>query len=406
MKKGHKYRIYPTKGQAKILADAFGCARYIYNRALIKKRDLWKTDKKNVTPCQISKWITEIKREIDTQFLQNVPDTCLRQAARQVFVAYDRFFEKVSKYPQLKDKTHKKSCTFQDVVFKDHILKLPKLGKIDVKWTREVSGEIKMATVSMDSSGRYFVSFQLETEFEILPVTGNHVGIDVGLKDYCIFSDGTKVANPKFLKHKKKALRRSQRALARSEDNSKRREKKRVKIAKLHAKIADTRRDFQHKLTTNIVRNNDIIVVEDLRIKNMMKNHKLAGSIADASWHEFTRQLDYKSSWYGRTLIKVSPNYTSRDCSCCGHRNEEPMKLQIREWACSQCGTSHDRDINAAKNILNRGLDELQIPRGTGKSTDMDIPALAFGSNSSCESGMDEVSIHDASCNWQHDVAH
>jgi putative transposase len=349
--------------------------------------------------------LTALKREEGMEWLTDVPDTCLRQAIRALFDAYDRFFKKISKYPTLKDRTDKKSCTFQDVVFKDGKIKLPKLGYIKVKWSRNFTGDIKSATVSCDKSGKYFISFIEKCNDQLFPLTGKSIGIDVGIKDFAILSDGTKIENPKYLKRTKKALRRSQRAFNRSVKGSKRREKKRIRVAKIHAKVADTRRDYQHKISTHLVKNYDVIVMEDLRIKYMMQNHKLAGSLADVAIYEFTRQLEYKCNWYGKTFIKVSPNYTSRDCSKCGHRHEQKMHLKIRTWTCSNCNSTHDRDINAAVNILQKGMKEL-IPMGNGKSTNTDILALAPGGDSISETSVGEVLICDqVTCNQQHEVA-
>lgn len=404
--KGHKYRIYPTKEQEQLLNCIFGCTRFVYNWGLKLKRDTWKNSKKNISECQLSRMLTALKREDGMEWLNDVPDTCLRQSMRTLIDAYKRFFKRLANYPELKDRTNKKSCTFQNVVFKNGKIKLPKLGIIKVKWSRIFTGDIKQASVSCDKTGRYYISFIEKCDNQLFPLTGKSIGIDVGIKDFAILSDGIKFENPKYLKRKKKALRRCQRAFNRAQKGSKRREKKRIRIAKIHAKIADSRRDYQHKISTHLVQQYDVIVMEDLHIKNMMQNHKLAGSLADVAIYEFTRQLEYKSNWYGKTFIKVSPNYTSRDCSKCGHRHEEPMRLKIRTWTCSNCNSTHDRDINAAKNILRKGMKEL-IPMCNGKSTNTDISALASQDHSvlTGETSMVEVLICDnVTCYQQPDV--
>jgi putative transposase len=398
IKKGYKFRIYPTQEQKILLDKTFGCAKYVYNNALTLKRESYKIDKTNLKNKDLSSLLTKQLKSPMYSWLTDVPNTCLRQSLINLDDAFKKFFNKETGFPTHKNKYSKKSIRFQDVVFKNGVLKLPKLGAINVKWTQQLPAAPKMATVSLESCGKYYVSMVIDTEVDLLPMTGNSIGtgksigIDVGLKIFCYMSDGRSVDNPRYLRNKQKALRRSQRALSRSKENSNRREKKRIAVAKLHKRVSDCRKDFLHKVSTELVRNNDTIVVEDLKIKNMMRNRRFAKSIADASWGEFMRQLEYKSSWYGRTFIKISPNYTSRDCSCCGHRHEVPMALNIREWTCTSCGTTHDRDENAAKNILQKGMNEL-IPRGTGKLTDVDISGSGLQLIED-ETRMDEASIH------------
>ena len=284
----------------------------------------------------------------------------------------------------------------QDCFMRSGVLTLPKFGSVDVNWTNMilVNGDY-MITLSRDSIGHCYISFHIEEPVELLPTTGNVVGIDVGLKNFYHASNGDVVENPRYMKKKRKALKRSQRALSRSEKDSKRRQKKREKVAKIHAKIANQRRDFHHKESIKLVRENDVIVAEDLKVKNLMKNHRLAGAIADAGWRQFITFIAYKANWYGRTFVLVNPAFTSRDCHVCGHRHEVPMSLDIREWTCSECGAVHDRDLNAAINILNRGMDDLKgIPRGTGKLTDVDIISAGEGLRAAPrETMVDESSI-------------
>lgn len=365
VQKSYKFRCYPTIDQRILLNKAFGCARFIYNFSLKTKRDAYKLDKTNVSMKELSKNITKLKNEPNYEWLKEAPAVCLQQTLNNLDKAYKNFFRSCKnkdykfKYPTFKLKYSTRSVRFTGVEYKGSFIKLQKLGDVRIKPTQTILINPKMATITCDSIGRYFISFSCKTEVDILPMTGNEVGIDVGIKEFCFMSDGTSIDNPRYLKNQLKALKRSQRALSRSEQDSKRREKKRVKVAKIHAKISDKRSDFLHKTTTKIVKENDLIVVEDLQIKNMMKNRKLSRSIADASWGEFIRQLEYKANWYGKTLVRVNPNYTSRDCSKCGHRHEKQMHLSIRTWVCSQCGSIHDRDHNASINILQRGHDIL-----------------------------------------------
>jgi len=405
IKKACKFRIYPTNEQKILLHKTFGCVKYVYNNALTLKRDSYKLDNISLKNKDLSNLLTKQMQNDLYNWLTDVPSTCLRQSLINLDTAFSKFFKKETGFPTHKNKYSKKSARFQDISYKNGILRLPKLGEIKVKWTQQLPAAPKMVTVSLDSCGRYFASMVVDTNVDLLPITGRQIGIDVGLKEFCFFSDGSKINNPRYLRNKQKSLRRSQRALSRSIVNSGRREQKRIKVAKLHSRVANTRSDFLHKLSTDIIRNNDIISVENLKIKNMMKNRRLAKSIADASWGEFIRQLEYKSSWYGRTFIKISPNYTSRDCNICGHRHETKMILSIRSWTCTQCGAIHDRDHNAAINILQKGMNDL-IPRGTGKLTDMDIISSDSNNIYLNETGMDEVSIHGhVRCNQQYDVA-
>jgi|WetSurMetagenome_2_1015567.scaffolds.fasta_scaffold121049_1 putative transposase len=389
----YKFRCYPTKEQELLLAKIFGSVRWVYNQNLIKKRDTYKNTGVGLSHNELSRQLTEQKQTDEYSWLKEVPRTCLTISLMDLDRSYKNFFEKRSGYPKLKNRYAKKSARFQDVVFTPGTIKLPKLGVIKTKFHREVIGIPKTATISKNKTGEYYISFMTDQVIDLLPVTGDYIGIDVGLKSFYVDSNGVSVDNPRYLRNKQRALKRSQRAHARAKTDSNRKERKRIKIAKLHQKITNTRKDFLNKQSIQLVRNYDVIVVEDLKIKNMMKNHHLAGSIADSSWGEFIRQLEYKSNWYGKSFVKVSPNYTSRDCSQCGHRHETKMVLSIRSWTCSQCGTDHDRDHNAAINILNRGLDLLDIPMGTGKFTNADIIAYTDISTEMSASSMDEALI-------------
>jgi putative transposase len=393
LQKSYKFRCYPTKKQEKQLAKIFGSTRFVYNHFLIIKRDTYKNTGIGLNHNELSRQLTQLKNTPEYVWLKEIPATSLTQSLMDLDRSYSNFFKKLSGYPKLKNKYSKKSARFQAVVYKPGTIKLPRLGVIKTTFHREVIGKPKTATISKNKAGEYFISFMTEQDNNLLPMTGKMIGIDVGLKSFYVDPNNNSVDNPRYLRNKAKALKRSQRSLAKSKLQSNRREKKRIKLAKLHQKISNRRSDFLHKQSIQLVRYNDVIAVEQLQIKNMMKNHKLAGSIADASWYEFTRQLEYKCNWYGKTFIKVSPKYTSRDCSNCGHRHESKMDLSIREWTCTKCGTEHNRDQNAAINILNRGLDQLQIPRGTGKLKNVDIITNTDTAKASSASSMSEALI-------------
>ena len=363
MLKAYRYRIYPNKEQEIQLAKTFGCCRFVYNQTLAYRKDVYEKEKKSVSKTDCNNYCNRELKKV-YEWLKEVDKFALTNAIYNMDSAYQKFFKEHTGYPKFKSKhdNHKSYTTnFTNgnitVDFDRGRIKLPKLKRVKIKLHRKFLGQIKAATISKVPSGKYYVSVLVETEHSPLVKTNGKIGLDLGIKDLCITSDGKKYENPKTIKKYEKKLAKLQRQLANKIKGSRNYQKKRKQTALCYEKITNTRKDYLHKISSEIINENQVIVSENLQIKNMVKNHNLAKSISDASWYELTRQLEYKSKWNGRTYIKIDRFYASSQlCFSCGYKNTNVKDLKVRDWICPFCNTKHDRDINAAKNILAEGL--------------------------------------------------
>jgi len=358
VKKSFKYRIYPTKEQEILLAKHFGAKRFVWNYFLDQRKKAYLENDKTLNYYDNAGSLTKLKKEDDYTWIKEVNSQSVQASLRDLEVAYTRFFSKQGKFPRFKSKRDRQSFRIpQSTTYKDGLLEIPKFKQpIKVKEDRPISGEILFSTISKSPSGKYYVSITCETEHIPYQKNKNSVGIDLGIKDLAVCSDGKAYPNIKNTKKYSKQLSYEQRQLSKKQKGSNSRNKQRIKVAKVHERIGNSRANHIHKITTQIVRENQTICVEDLSVINMMKNHKLAKSISDCSWSEFLRQLKYKSEWNERNLITIDKFFpSSKTCNKCKFINQD-LTLQDREWVCPSCGSKLDRDKNASKNILEQGL--------------------------------------------------
>ena len=355
--RGFKYRCYPTPDQQVALARTFGCCRYVYNWALRLRTDAWFGQQRRVNYAQSSASLTELKRQPEVEWLNDVSSVPVQQSLRHLQGAFVNFWEKRAAYPSFKSKHARQSAEFTRSAFSwdGERLTLAKIGALKIKRSRQFTGDPSTVRISKTSAGRYFVAFQVDEPLPTMPRVDKAIGVDVGLTVFAAASDGSKFTAPRPLRRKMAQLKRAQQMLSRKQKGSKNRNKARIRVAKIHQKIYDIRNDFLHKLSTRLVRENQTIATEDLNVRGMLANHRLAQGIGDSGWSEFFRQLAYKCEWYDRTLVKIDRFYpSSKRCSQCGHI-VEAMPLDVRTWTCPECGAIHDRDVNAARNILAAG---------------------------------------------------
>ncbi|GAA3630138.1 RNA-guided endonuclease InsQ/TnpB family protein [Streptomyces chitinivorans] len=362
VKRAYRYRFYPTDKQAAELSRTFGCVRLVYNRALQERTRAWYGEQRRISYAESSAMLTEWKRTGELAFLTEVSSVPLQQALRHLQTAFANFFAKRAQYPRFKSRKKSRASaeyTRSAFTWRDGRLTLAKMSEpLDIRWSRPLpeGAEPTTVTVSRDSAGRWFVSMLCEDTVAPAPATTNAVGIDAGLTSLVTLSTGEKVTNPRHERRDRARLARAQRELSRKQPGSNNRAKARRKVARVHARIADRRRDHLHQLTTRLVRENQTVVIEDLTVRNLLKNGRLARAISDASWTELRSMLEYKCAWYGRDLVVIDRWFpSSKLCGACGTVREK-LPLNVRTWTCEHCGTTHDRDTNAARNILAAGL--------------------------------------------------
>jgi putative transposase len=368
--KSYKFLLSPNKNQQILLAKHFGATRFVFNHYLNKRKETYLENKTSLSYYDNANDLTNLKKDENLSWLKEINSQSLQSSLRNLDVAYNNFFKKQAKFPKFKSKYNEQSFSIpQSIIVENNKLIIPKFkGGIKINLHREIDGKILFATISKSSTNKYYVSITCEVDYIEFDKTNSEIGIDTGIKDLAILSDGKVYENKKTLKVNLKKLKYEQRQLSKKKKGSVGNKKQKNKLSKVHEKVKNIRRDYLHKVSTEIVKNHDVICIEDLAVKNMMKNHKLAQTFSDVALGTFYNMLEYKAGWNDKTVVKIGRFFpSSKTCSCCNYINQD-LTLKDREWVCVGCGVKHDRDLNAAINIKKQGL---IILSGLGTKSDI-----------------------------------